>query len=378
MGALDTFIGIGKGLDNVFLNSAGQRTHQAIKGQNAQGEVRDAVLSGDNQGAVQAGIRGGLVDPLEVAQSRITAEGERQQRQQKFLVNTASYLDSLPPQQQSAYLAAHGDVLREFGDLDDEDFSLIQQTIGVPGGFRALAQSSLDPQAQFDNAQTTRGQVEDERAARAGEGLRRGELGVSQGRLGLEREKFAFDQQTAPQDREIDQQKLRRDEFKDTQSLRKEFTQITSDFRDTQSSIERIRSVAALNSSQGDLALIVAFTKLLDPGSVAREGEVQLTQTSASAIQQALNIRNKFVEGQTILPADVRSSFVNAAEELFENYEQSFDKRAGEFRDIASGAGLNPERVVVGRNSGPVNDADLSSLSDDDLDTEIARLKQGG
>ena len=140
----------------------------------------------------------------------------------------------------------------------------------------------------------------------------------------------------------------RNGQFTQERQLRQEFTGITSDYRDIQQSLGTIETMANRGDAQGDLALVVAFTKLLDPGSVAREGEVSLTQSSASTVQQASNWLNQLQRGNTILPQEVRAAFLSASQELAGQYRQSFDARRAEYSAIAQEYGLNADRVTIG------------------------------
>lgn len=142
-------------------------------------------------------------------------------------------------------------------------------------------------------------------------------------------------------------------QFTQERQLRTDFTRITDDFRGINNSITVIRTMAQREDAQGDLALIVAFTKIMDPGSVAREGEVTLTQSSASIMQQAGNWLNRIEQGNTVLPAPVRQAFLEASEEMAAAYSSAFDLRAQEFSDIATDYGLDPSRVIVGHAAAP-------------------------
>ena len=155
----------------------------------------------------------------------------------------------------------------------------------------------------------------------------------------------------------------RNGQFTQERQLRQEFTSITSDYRDIQQSLGTIETMANRGDAQGDLALVVAFTKLLDPGSVAREGEVSLTQSSASTVQQASNWLNQLQRGNTILPQEVRAAFLSASQELAGQYRNSFDARRSEYSSIAQEYGLNADRVTIG---GPAQQA-MNEPSIDDL-----------
>jgi len=154
----------------------------------------------------------------------------------------------------------------------------------------------------------------------------------------------------------------RNGQFTQERQLRQEFTSITSDYRDIQQSLGTIETMASRGDAQGDLALVVAFTKLLDPGSVAREGEVSLTQSSASTVQQATNWLNQLQRGNTILPQDVRAAFLSASQELAGQYRQSFDARRSEYGAIAEDYGLDANRITIGGPAAATGEPSIDDL----------------
>ena len=144
-------------------------------------------------------------------------------------------------------------------------------------------------------------------------------------------------------------------DFKDVTSLRKEFTKITDDFRSVGQQHDTLKSAARLKTSAGDLALIVAFTKLLDPGSVAREGEVTLSQSTASVVDNASVWAARLKKGRTLLPDNTRQQFLDAAQEIMSGYNASFDLRRDEFTGIADRANIDRRDVLIGASQREAN-----------------------
>ena len=123
---------------------------------------------------------------------------------------------------------------------------------------------------------------------------------------------------------------------------------IQKDFGDIKSQYGRIEALSKRKDSAGDLGLVVSFTKMLDPGSVARESEVEMTQSAAGALQQAAMWGPRLVDGKTKLPDDVRNMFVSAANDMFGVYEDAYDGLARDMQTRATQYGLSPERIMVG------------------------------
>jgi len=148
-------------------------------------------------------------------------------------------------------------------------------------------------------------------------------------------------------------------DFGDVSNLRKEFTGITADYRGIVNNINNINTMGNRSDAAGDLALVVGFTKLLDPGSVAREGEVALTQSVAGLAQQASNWLPRLEQGNTLLPAETRAQLVAAANDLYKQYERAFANRQQEYTGIASRYGIDPQDVIVGGAGTVINFDDL-------------------
>lgn len=134
--------------------------------------------------------------------------------------------------------------------------------------------------------------------------------------------------------------------------LSQRWTPIYNNFAEIRDSFQRIQTASNQRNAAGDLALVVAFTKLLDPGSVAREGEVALTQSAASALAQAQNYLPRLTQGNTLLPPQVRQQLVQVAQEMFGNYQGAYQRLAQQTEQRATAYGADPGRVMMGYDGG--------------------------
>lgn len=123
---------------------------------------------------------------------------------------------------------------------------------------------------------------------------------------------------------------------------------IQNNFQDIADQFGRINTLAKNKNSASDLGLIVSFTKMLDPGSVAREGEVALTQSAAGALDQAAVWIPRLQGGKTLLPDNTRQMYVNAARDMFSSYEKTYQRLADSTKKRATEYGLSPERIMLG------------------------------
>jgi len=136
-------------------------------------------------------------------------------------------------------------------------------------------------------------------------------------------------------------------------SMRQEFNQITSSMRDVALSYGKIKSAEkAANDQTGerkgaaDIALIFNYMKLLDPGSVVREGEFATARNAGGIPDRVVAIYNGVVKGD-ILSKEVRTSFVAAAEEVLKPYRDQFHATKIRYSNLAKSEGVEPDRVVM-------------------------------
>lgn len=196
----------------------------------------------------------------------------------------------------------------------------------------------------------------------------------------------------------------------------KSWDAVRNNYSDVRGQYERLKSMGNLaatdpaSRSAADLALIVSFTKMLDPGSVAREGEVKLTQSAASLYDTVRNLPNQWINGQTTIPDSTRRALLKAADEMMPSYNAAYERLAADIGSTADAYKFPRERVMMGyrppapppppppsfmdtasqfvgnlfnggqRQGGPQQPApiDLSRLTPQQLDELEQQLSQGG
>jgi len=129
-------------------------------------------------------------------------------------------------------------------------------------------------------------------------------------------------------------------------TLRKEFQGVTKDFREVRNAYDRVLRSAEDPSAAGDLALIFNYMKILDPGSVVREGEFATAANSGSIPSRITAQYNKILEGER-LDSKMRDDFVTKAKSLYDGRKGTYKKESESFIDLSKRYGLNPENVVL-------------------------------
>lgn len=128
--------------------------------------------------------------------------------------------------------------------------------------------------------------------------------------------------------------------------LRTEFNNITKNDRDIALAYNKIIASASDPSAAGDIALIINYMKMLDPGSVVREGEFA-TAANAGGVEDSVRARyNSVVNGER-LSVKQRQDFVNASGRVLQPYRDQFEATKSRYSTLATEQGLQPSQVVT-------------------------------
>lgn len=131
--------------------------------------------------------------------------------------------------------------------------------------------------------------------------------------------------------------------------LRREFNARpeVKEYREADNSFRQMQSYVRHPSAAGDLSLIFAFMKVLDPTSTVREGEFA-TASNAGSVDDALRNRyNRVVSGERLQPRQ-REDFLAQAGNIMQTRRSRFDEIEGEYRFEAEQQGYDPARIVGG------------------------------
>lgn len=130
-------------------------------------------------------------------------------------------------------------------------------------------------------------------------------------------------------------------------SLRKEYTGLADvkSFKQQADAFTRIRASADQPDAAGDLALIFNYMKLLDPGSVVREGEFATAQNAAGVDDRVRNVWNRLQNGERLAP-EQRQEFVARAGKIYEAARGQNENTETQYRQTAIDYGYDPQRTV--------------------------------
>lgn len=143
--------------------------------------------------------------------------------------------------------------------------------------------------------------------------------------------------------------KDKRDLFKDTMSLRKEFQSrdIVREWNDIESAYNKLKQITPNQGSGAkDLAIIFSYMKLLDPRSVVREGEQERAIKTGGIPDRVWSWYQRIENGQ-LLPPNIRSEFKSAAGELVRGHAVKLKEVEDEFENIARDEGFDTKKIFL-------------------------------
>lgn len=133
--------------------------------------------------------------------------------------------------------------------------------------------------------------------------------------------------------------------FQRANTLRDEFTALTKDYGTVKQSYDTIKTVASDASPAGDLSLVFAYMKMLDPTSSVRESE-QASASNAAGVPERIRTQwNKVLTGES-LSASQRADFVKQADNILKSRQTQFDKTRDKYKTLAQRAKVDPLDVV--------------------------------
>lgn len=155
--------------------------------------------------------------------------------------------------------------------------------------------------------------------------------------------------QARSEERQIEQQgqTLSRQGFQDELGLKQQFDGLPEirEFPVVRDQYEIIKRTANESSPAGDLALVTAYMKMLDPGSVVREQEFSNAANAGGAAERARALLSD-ITGNGILTPKQRRDFVAQSRGIYEVRATGFNQRATEFRSLAEQRGFAPDNIA--------------------------------
>ena len=132
--------------------------------------------------------------------------------------------------------------------------------------------------------------------------------------------------------------------FDNERDLRNDFNKQSKTYLDVRDAYGRI--LATDVTAAGDLSLIFNYMKMLDPGSVVREGEFANAQNSASVPDRIRATYNRVLAGER-LADETRKDFIQQANNLYSVALDGQRLLEETFKGYAETYGLNSQKVTT-------------------------------
>jgi len=133
--------------------------------------------------------------------------------------------------------------------------------------------------------------------------------------------------------------------FEQEASLRKEYTSTVSEPKAVLGAYQKVRDAGSSRSAAGDMSMIFAYMKMLDPTSTVREGEYASARDTTGIPGRVLNLYNQALDGQFLSQAQ-RAGFIAEAQKLAASAEKSIAEANEYYSGIAPQYGIDPTRIV--------------------------------
>jgi hypothetical protein len=320
---------------------------ESIKGMRRQAEsdrLRDAYMGVQMQNAQQAGQIAASQEQR--AQQDQQAEVQMREAKRHYLLadnierasNPLEFVQQFAPEFIDNYDKKHGPG--SFAKLPADQIK--SQASGMKQHFASIAGIPLNgtPEQQFAAGQADKAAArnfdQQKEIARIGHGYRMSEI--------EETGKYAQERAAAGNERKT---------FRDIQALRKEFEGMepVKNYRAVQPIINSARN--APDTGYGDLDMIYAVGKILDPNSVVREGELALTIAAGSPLQRVLGTTRFSIEKGGRLTPESRRQLLQMLDGRVGALKEQYDQEAQRYAGYAEENGWTPAQVIGNQPSSP-------------------------
>jgi hypothetical protein len=208
-----------------------------------------------------------------------------------------------------------------------------------------------------ETAQTQQERVQAAEQARQ-DRLRFEELMRGQRQQGLDLQRQSIDQRAEDQ-RNRAAERDQKSRTGDSAQIDKIGSQVYDDYHknnkddiQTVNAHQRLKATAQKADAASDISFVYQYMKMLDPGSVVREGEFATAQNATGVPERILNMYNRALKGERLNP-DQRAQFLATAERLANDSESRIGQSRSVLERRLRAAGADPAIYLPGWNPAP-------------------------
>lgn len=142
--------------------------------------------------------------------------------------------------------------------------------------------------------------------------------------------------------------------FDNISGLRKEFQGVTKEFGAVRDAYGRIKATSGAATPAGDISMIYAYMKMLDPTSVVRESEFSIAQNARPLLDRmglSWDAVKSAWQGQKLQP-EVRRDFLNQASSLYKQQLDQYESTKKQYGGLAQRFGFDPSLVLMDQTGG--------------------------
>jgi hypothetical protein len=141
------------------------------------------------------------------------------------------------------------------------------------------------------------------------------------------------------------QASIHNQQFNQNQGLRQEFNNLP-EVKNYSVALQSLgTALKAPDTPQGDLSIIYAYAKAADPGSVVREGEMDMATATASLPQKYQADLARLTQGKR-LPPEVRTGLIETMRQSVSGLRQVYDQQRSRYGAVAQQQGIPPDQVL--------------------------------
>ena len=130
-----------------------------------------------------------------------------------------------------------------------------------------------------------------------------------------------------------------------TTNMRKEWNDLTKMALEAAQSYGRVKESAALGTAKGDVALLINFVKVLDPGSVVRESEFATVAGAVGVPERFVTFFKRAQDGQR-MTGPARLEVVRAARRNLQPRIDGFNDQYERYQGIVQRSGLDENDIL--------------------------------
>lgn len=130
-----------------------------------------------------------------------------------------------------------------------------------------------------------------------------------------------------------------------TTNMRKEWNDLTKMDTEASQSYGRVKESAALGTAKGDVALLINFVKVLDPGSVVRESEFATVAGAVGVPERFVTFFKRAQDGQR-MSGPARLEVVRAARRNLQPRIDNFNEQYDRYQGIVERSGLEENDIL--------------------------------